>query len=173
MKKVLAMLLVLALGLSAVALAEEAIGSPVPLETTYFTPEGITPTVKLPEQDPVVQQLLDAIAQSDTETVFASAGVDGLGDYELVELIGLALEDYDETMGPVTLNIRFPSAFATSDKLAVLLGLIDAESNVAWQSLSFQIEENGTLTITLTPEQATAVTEGTAVVAVLKAKTAE
>ena len=54
-------------------------------------------------------------------------------------------------------------------KLLTLLGLIDG-TEVTWQNLDFQVEENGSLTITFTAEQAEAVANGTAVIAVLQAK---
>ena len=174
MKKLFALVLVLALALSAVAFAEEAaeeaIGSPVPMEITYFTPEGINPAVKSAEEDETVGQLLNAIVENgDNSAVFASAGVEDVANYELVELVGLTIEDYDpETMDEVVLNIKFASAFEQSDKLLALLGLIDG-TEVTWQNADFAIEENGSLTITFTAEQAEAVAEGTAVIAVLKA----
>ncbi|MBQ6233119.1 MAG: hypothetical protein IJJ80_06375 [Clostridia bacterium] len=174
MKKLFALVLVLALAMSAVAFAEEApaeaIGSPVPMEITYFTPEGIKPAVKSAEEDTTVGQLLEAIKASDVETVFASAGAEDIANYELVELVGLTIDEYNaETMDEVVLNIRFASAFTSDMKLLTLLGLIDG-TEVTWQNLDFQVEENGTLTITFTAEQAEAVANGTAVIAVLKAK---
>ena len=175
MKKLVSLLLVLALVLSVAAFAEEAateeaVGSPVPLEITDFSPEGITPAVKGAEEDETVGQLLDAIvANGNNEEVFGSSGVEDLAKYELVELVGLTIDDYDpETMDEVVLNIKFAASFEQDADLAVLLGLIDG-TEVAWQSVDFAIEENGSLTITLTAEQAEAVAGGTAVIAVLQA----
>ena len=175
MKKLVSLLLVLALALSVAAFAEEAateeaVGSPVPLEITDFSPEGIAPAVKGAEEDETVGQLLDAIvANGNNEEVFGSSGVEDLAKYELVELVGLTIDDYDpETMDEVVLNIKFAASFEQDADLAVLLGLIDG-TEVAWQSVDFAIEENGSLTITLTAEQAEAVAGGTAVIAVLQA----
>ncbi len=171
MKKLFALLMALTLMLSAVAFAEEvpATDSPVPPYTVIsFTPDGIVPGVTNPELDSTVQQLLDAITNAnDNEAVFGSSGVADLSQYELIELFGLTLAEYDTTMGPVTLNIKLPSAFEQTAQYVTLLGLING-SEVTWQSLSFQIEQDGSLTITLTPEQAEAVMNSTAVGAVLQ-----
>ena len=194
MKKLFALLLALVMMMSVVAIAEEteavteepevvaeeteaapeeteAVKSPVAKATIVsFTPEGITPSVVDAEDDDTVKALLDAIAETnDNEKVFGSANVEGLNDYELVELVGLSIADYDESMGEVTLNIQFASSFEKSAQLLVLLGLIDG-GEVTWQGVSFQIEDDGCLTITLTAEQAKAVAEGTAVLAVLQKK---
>ena len=171
MKKLVSLLLVLALALSVAAVAEEAVGSPVPLEITDFSPEGITPAVTSAEEDDTVSDLLDEIiANGDNEEVFGSSGIEGLAKYELVELVGLEIEDYDpDTMDEVVLNIKFAASFEQDADLIVLLGLIDENNVVDWQSVDFVIEENGSLTITLTAEQAEAVAEGTAVIAVLQA----
>ena len=170
MKKLVSLLLVLALALSVAAVAEEVVGSPVPCEISNFTPEGIAPAVKSTEDDETVGQLLDAIvANGNNEEVFGSSGVEDLSKYELVELVGLEIADYDaETMDEVVLTIKFAASFEQGADLAVLLGLIDG-TEVTWQSVDFAIEENGSLTITLTAEQAEAVAEGTAVIAVLQA----
>ena len=173
MKKLFALLLALVMMMSVVAIAEEteAVPSPVAKSAiTSFTPEGITPSVVDAEDDDTVKALLDAIVDADdNEKVFGSANVEGLNDYELVELVGLSIADYDESMGEVTLNIQFASSFDKGAELLVLLGLIDG-GEVTWQNASFQIEEDGSLTITLTAEQAKAVAEGTAVLAVLQKK---
>ena len=175
MKKLFALLVVLALALSAVAVAEEAVGSPVPFEITSVTPEGVTAAVKTPEEDELTGQLLDAIvAENDNEKVFGTSGLEDLSKYELVELVGLEIADYDEASNEdVVLNIKFGASFEQGDDLITLLGLIgEADENsrapVNWESAAFAIEDNGTLTITLTPEQAIAVQNGTAVIAVLK-----
>ena len=87
MKKLVSLLLILAMVLSVAAFAEEAateeaVGSPVPLEITDFSPEGITPAVKSAEEDETVGQLLDAIvANGNNEEVFGSSGVEGLSMY--------------------------------------------------------------------------------------------
>ena len=70
-------------------------------------------------------------------------------------------------MGEVTLNISFASAFTQDMELLALLGLING-NEVTWQSVQFATEADGSLTITLTPEQAKDVAEGTAVLAILQ-----
>ena len=169
MKKLFALLVVLALALSAVAVAEEAVGSPVPFEITSVTPEGVTAAVKTPEEDELTGQLLDAIvAENDNEKVFGTSGLEDLSKYELVELVGLEIADYDEASNEdVVLNIKFGASFEKDADLIALLGLIDGV-DVTWQSVGFAIEDNGTLTITLTPEQAIAAQNGTAVIAILQ-----
>ena len=170
MKKVFALLLVLALALSTAAFADEAIGSPVPMEVTNVTPEGVTATVTAAEADELVSKLAEAIAnEGDNEKVFASAGLENLAKYELVELVGLEIENYDPAKEEdVVLTIKFASAFAQGDDLITLLGLIDG-TDVTWENVAFAVEENGSLTVTLTSEQAVKVMNGTAVIAVLKA----
>ena len=170
MKKVFALLLVLALALSTAAIAEEAIGSPVPLEVTGVTPEGVTVIVTAAEEDELVSQMLDQIvAEGDNEKVFGSSGLENLTKYELVELVGLEIEGYDATEEEdLVITIKFASAFEQGDDLITLLGLIDGV-DVTWENVAYAIEDNGSLTITLTSEQAVKVQEGTAVIAVLKA----
>ena len=169
MKKVFALLLVLALALSTAAFAEEAVGSPVPFEVTNVTPVGVTAAVKTAEQDELVGQLADAIAaENDNEKVFGTSGLEDLAKYELVEIVGLEIADYDENSNEnVVLTIKFGAAFEQGADLITLLGLIDG-TDVTWQNVEFAIEENGSLTITLTHEQAIAVQNGTAVIAVLQ-----
>ena len=183
MKKLIAMLMALALVLTSVAAlasdVEEAAqaGSPVPGPTATITPEGVTGEVFAPadgedatEEQKKLQQLLDQIGQSDLEEVFATAG-EGYGAYEIVELIGLTLADYNEEMGDVVLNIKFDSAFSKDMDLATLLGIIEAGGyTVRWSSASFAVEDDTTLTITLTPEQAKDVMDNLGVLAVLKKK---
>ena len=158
--------------------AEDAIPSPPgPAEIIWITPEQVTGTVYEPgsegDTDGLIQALLEQIGQSDLEEVFSKAGP-GYGRYELVELIGLVLQNYEFEMGDVVLNIKFASAFAPGDDLATLLGIITTGANnamiVDWASLGFEINEDTTLTITLKPEQALAVMANPAVIAVLKAK---
>ena len=178
MKKLVSLLLVLAMFLSVAALADDAIGSPVPSEITYFTPEGITPALTSADDETdlaeTVEYLVDAIAANgDYEEVFGSSEVENLDKYELVELVGLEIEDYDsETMDEVVMNIKFAASFDQDADLVVLLGLIDDEEEtpeVEWESLSFKIEANGTLTVTMTEEQAEEVIENISVIAVLQA----
>ncbi len=169
MKKVFALLLVLALALSTAAIAEEAIGSPVPFEVTGVTPDGVTATLIPAEEGNLVDQLVKAIAEeNDNEKVFGTSGLEDLSKYELVELVGLEIADYDEASEEdVVITIKFGAAFEKDAELLALLGLIDGV-DVTWQNTVFAIEDNGSLTITLTPEQAIAVQNGTAVIAVLQ-----
>ena len=174
MKKLVSLLLVLVMFLSAAALADEAVGSPVPCEITKFSPEGIAPAVTTAEDDEYVSDTLNSIiAINDNEEVFGSSKVEDLDKYELIELVGLTIDDYDEdTMDEVELNIKFAASFDQDADLVVLLGLLDETPEipvVEWQSVSFEIEANGTLILTLTEEQAEAVVEGTAFIAVLQA----
>ena len=170
MKKVFALLLVLALALSTAAFADEAIGSPVPMEVTNVTPDGVIVTVTPAEEDELVGKMLAQIVdEKDNEKVFGSSGLENLAKYELVELVGLEIENYDPAKEEdVVLTIKFASAFAQGDDLITLLGLIDG-TDVTWENVAFAVEENGSLTITLTSEQAVKVMNGTAVIAVLKA----
>ncbi len=174
MKKLVSLLLVLVMFLSAAALADEAVGSPVPCEIIRFSPEGIAPAVTTAENDEYVSDMLNSIITiNDNEEVFGSSKVENLDKYELIELVGLTIDDYDEdTMDEVELNIKFAASFDQDADLVVLLGLLDETPEipvVEWQSVSFEIEANGTLTLTLTEEQAEAVVEGTAFIAVLQA----
>ena len=170
MKKVFALLLVLALALSTAAFADEAIGSPVPMEVTNVTPDGVIVTVTPAEEDELVGKMLAQIVdEKDNEKVFGSSGLENLAKYELVELVGLEIENYDPANEEdVVLTIKFAAAFAQGDDLITLLGLIDG-TDVTWENVAFAVEENGSLTITLTSEQAVKVMNGTAVIAVLKA----
>ena len=157
--------------------AAEAIPSPGVAEIIWITPEQVIGTVYEPgsegDTDGLIQALLEQIGQSDLEEVFSKAGP-GYGRYELVELIGLVLQNYEFEMGDVVLNIKFASAFAPGDDLATLLGIITTGANnamiVDWAPVRFEINEDTTLTITLKPEQALAVMANPAVIAVLKAK---
>ena len=158
--------------------AEDAIPSPPgPAEIIWITPEQVTGTVYEPgsegDTDGLIQALLEQIGQSDLEEVFSKAGP-GYGRYELVELVGLVLQNYEFEMGDVVLNIKFASAFAPGDDLATLLGIITTGANnamiVDWAPVRFEINEDTTLTVTLKPEQALAVMANPAVLAVLKAK---
>ena len=176
MKKVFALLLVLALALSAVTFAEEApadeaAGSPVPFEVTAVEPESVSVVVKATEEDETATQLLDFITEkNDNELVFGASGVEGIADYELAELVRLFISGYEE--GSVTATIKFAAAFEQDAELAVLLGLIN-DTEVTWQPLEATVEEDGSLTITFTPEQAKAVQDGVAVIAVLQKPAAE
>jgi len=183
MKKLLAMLMAIALVLTSVAAlasdVEEAAAAASPAvagpEATF--PEGVTGGVFAPadgedasEEAKQLQQLLDQIGQSDLEEVFKSAG-DGYGEYELVELIGLTITDYDEEKGDVTLNIKFDSAFDKEMELATLVGIInEADYTVTWSSASYEAAEDTSLDITLTAEQVKDVMENLGVLAVLKKK---
>lgn len=157
--------------------AAEAIPSPGAAGIVWITPEQVTGTVYEPssegDTDGLIQALLEQIGQSDLEEVFSKAGP-GYGRYELVELVGLVLQNYEFEMGDVVLNIKFASAFAPGDDLATLLGIITTGANnamiVDWAPVRFEINEDTTLTITLKPEQALAVMANPAVLAVLKAK---
>ena len=169
MKKLFALMLALVMMMSVVAVAEEAVPSPkAGAAIGSFTPDGIVPGVVNAEDDEALQKLVTAVEEAgDNDTVFGSSGVEGLSQYVLVELVGLTLDNYDESMGEVTLNISFASAFTQDMELLALLGLING-NEVTWQSVQFATEADGSLTITLTPEQAKDVAEGTAVLAILQ-----
>ena len=165
MKKVFALVLALVLMMSAAAIAEEAIGSPVPAEITNCEPD-VGATLKTAETDETLKALVDAIANNDAATVFASAGVENIAKYELVDLVGLEFANYTE--GEVKLTVKFAAAFEQDADILVLLGLING-NEVAWQNLAAEIAEDGSLVLSFTAEQAKAVAEGQAVVAVLQA----
>ena len=178
MKKVFALMLVLALALSAAAFAEEApaeeaAGSPVPFEVTAVTPESLNVIVKAAEEDETATQLLTFITETnDNGFVFGASGVEGVADYDLVELVRLFISGYEEGMGGVTATVKFAAAFEQDAELAVLLGMING-TEVTWQPLEAKVEEDGSLTISLTAEQAKAVQDGVAVIAVLQKAIAE
>ena len=74
--------------------------------------------------------------------------------------------------GGVTATVKFAAAFEQDAELAVLLGMING-TEVTWQPLEAKVEEDGSLTISLTAEQAKAVQDGVAVIAVLQKAIAE
>lgn len=172
MKKVFSLLVVLALALSAVAFAEEApvAGSPVPLEVVKVSSDAVNVIVDEVEENEVAKQLLDFVAANDSAAVFGEE----LGAYEMVEMATLAISGYEESIGDLTFTVKFAAAFEQDAKLAVLIGLINAEDlTVAWQPVNFTVEEDGSVTATLTAEQALAVQNGSAVISVLQEKAAE
>ena len=179
MKKFVSLMLALVMMLSVAAIAEEAVPSPVVKVTIgSFTPEGITPAVVSAEDAPIVNALLSQIiAANDNEAVFKSAEVEGINNYELIELVGLTLADYDESMGDVTLNIKFAASFAQDAKLLALVGLIlpgetEGQSKVVWTAngVQSQIEADGSITFTFAAALAKEIANGTAVLAILQEK---
>lgn len=164
MKKVFALVLVAVLALSAAAFAEETTGSEFAASVTAG-PEVIESSTKVElEVNETTEQMAAQIGEAeDLNNVFGTSGTDVTG-YTLTELVEIRLPEYEGT-DLVTILIKFDSSFAGKD-IIVMLGLISEENQVTWQVVE-SVVEGDYVRVTVTAEQAEAIKNGRAVLAVL------
>lgn len=96
---------------------------------------------------------LSAMLGSDTLNVF--------------EFCGIAAENYDASYGNVTVKLTFSTPYAKDEKVAVMIGLVEAQS-VIWTAYEgVGVEDQGSIQVELDSEIVLAIQNGNALLAVV------
>ena len=124
-------------------------------------------------QDVAEAELEKAQAAKTVEAYFGDevtkAIKDILGDNATIsmdEFLAVRAEGYEDAMGKITIIAKFPTPYATGEKVAVNIGMFDANNVLAWTVYEGTGLEDGRVQFSVEPEVYKAIQEGDALLAV-------
>lgn len=86
------------------------------------------------------------------------------------ELLAITVEGYEDGMGNATVTAKFPVVYAKDEKVAVMVGIFDAEKNLTWNTYEGIGQEDGTVKFMVDAATFAAIESDGALVAVCRKK---
>lgn len=194
MKKIVSLLIALVLCLTAVAFAADSpSSSKVTDDLTHA--EVVSPTTSKVTDDMTYAETIDGVkviltaddetALAEIEKLAAAESVDAYfagavtedsevadlavmlekEEYDVYELVAIAVEGYSAEMGDLTVLMHFPTEFEDGAKLVVMIGFVTVDG-IAWTAIEAEGFE-GAVLVTMKPETVVAIQSGEALVAIV------
>ena len=121
------------------------------------------------EGNDVVSYFGDAAREEIAALLPEGANVDGM---EMNEFAPLALENYSEEFGDITVGFTFATQYTVGQNLVAMVGVVNAEGTVDWSAMAAEAQEDGSVKVTFTQEALTSIQNGDAMIAILSEKAA-
>lgn len=197
MKKIVSILIALALCLSAAAFAEsvpskttgdlvqfEVAADNLPADSGFFIQPIAENNEAYQQNVKICQNEITKLAQSENVAAYFGEVKNAAGEVvDMKELLGsdtlnvyefcaLIAGGYQESYGNVSVKMQFSTPYEKDEKVIILIGLVEADQggmqSVNWTAYEgFGVEEQGCIQVELDPEIILAIQNGTALLAIV------
>lgn len=128
-----------------------------------FVAEGKKPVEYFAKENPVVEESIKALLPADVDVT----------TLEMNEFAPLNVENYDETIGNLTVGFKFATEYKDGAVIVAMVGVVtgvDADGNsiIEWVALPATVE-NGVVNVSFTAETLALVRDGDAMISILSA----